>query len=67
MSKKHENESTVVALREKNDVLKKKIITKTETNAKEMHSKSQRNVEKDLLQWRKKQDELKAKTQKKRQ
>ena len=57
----------MVQLREKNEVLKKKIKARTEANAKAENAKSQRNVEKDLLQWRKKCDELKARTGKKRQ
>ena len=48
-------------------MLKKKIKARTEANAKAENTKSSRNVEKDLLQWRKKCDEMKAKTQKKRQ
>ena len=66
MSKKTENEQAVVQLREKNEVLKKKIKTRTEANTKAENAKSQRNVERDLLQWRKKCDELKARTGKKR-
>ena len=54
-------------MKEKNEVLKKKIKTRTEANQKVENSKSQRNVEKDLMQWKKKCDEMKAKTQKKRQ
>ena len=67
MQKKTENEQNVTQLREKNELLKRKIKARTDSNAKAENTKSSRNVERDLLQWRKKCDELKARTQKKRQ
>ena len=62
MQKKAENEQTLTQMKEKNVVLKKKIKARTDANEKAENTKSQRNVEKDLLQWRKKCDELKART-----
>ena len=67
MQKKVEHEQALGQLKEKNGVLKKKIKARTEANEKAENTKSQRNVEKDLMQWRKKCDELKARTSKKRQ
>ena len=67
MAKKAEGDQTLTQLKEKNTMLKKKLKSCVEANQKAENSRSQRNVEKDLMQWRKKCDELKARTSSKRQ
>ena len=66
MAKKAEGEQALTQLKEKNIMLKKKLKVSVEANQKAENSRSQRNVEKDLMQWRKKCDELKARTSSKR-